>query len=257
MWWQASVRPEVLLVGSVSVRILVCSDLHLEYHADQGTGLLATLDTSVDALVVAGDLCSASMLEAVLGKLCSQYKHVVYVCGNHEHWQSSFIEVYRKLWDLGARYSNLHWLENHSVEVEGQRFIGATGWFKHTQAVDDNKHRMPDYTNIKGFEDLVYHKHRITLDYLKTQVKPTDVVLTHHIPTLNCVRPEFKQSKVQPFFVSGFDDVLTKHPKLWIFGHSHLGLDLTVDQTRMLSNPYGSVLKDVNPDFQPNLIVDL
>ena len=239
------------------MRALICSDLHLECHADQGISLLATLNTNVDALVLAGDLCSASMLEGTIGKLCSMFKHVVYVCGNHELWQSSFIEVYRKLWALSDLHPNLHWLENNSVDVGGQRFVGATGWFKHTQAADDNKHRMPDYTEIQGFEDLVYHKHRITLDYFKTQVKLSDVVLTHHLPAAVCIRPEFKQSKVLPFFVSGFDSVLTKNPKLWIFGHSHLGLDLTVNQTRLLANPFGSALKDSNSDFNPNLIIDL
>lgn len=78
----------------MSLNLQIVSDLHWEFHADKGRGFVAAMDpTGVDVLIVAGDLTTAKYLEQSLTWLCERFEHVVYVHGNHEHYNASPAKV--------------------------------------------------------------------------------------------------------------------------------------------------------------------
>ena len=78
------------------LNLKILSDLHLEFFDDGGAGFIASLDpVGVDVLVMAGDICSASMLPGTLRALCARFggAECVYVPGNHEYYASTFEDV--------------------------------------------------------------------------------------------------------------------------------------------------------------------
>ena len=52
---------------------------------------------------------------------------VLYVAGNHEHYDERIGRLHEKLREAAAG-SNVHILENETFELDGYRFFGATLW---------------------------------------------------------------------------------------------------------------------------------
>jgi predicted phosphodiesterase len=73
------------------LRLRIISDLHLEFHQDGGQSLLASMNfESLDALVVAGDLCGAKAVASSFDLICNAFQGpIIYVPGNHEYYGSS------------------------------------------------------------------------------------------------------------------------------------------------------------------------
>jgi predicted phosphodiesterase len=225
----------------VTVRIGLVSDLHLEFYRDDGEALLLSLEpTDVDVLVVAGDLAGPPQLQRGLRTLCSRFRQVVYVFGNHEYYGSSFSdlrqEVAWSVWDL----ENLHLLDNRAVELGGQRFVGTTLWFTPGAGDDLFAHMMSDFDAIERFADEVGEENRRALDFLRATVRTNDIVVTHHLPSWRCVVPKFSGSVLNRFFVCDQEPlILERQPAIWAFGHTHEPSDLRIGVTRVVCNPLG------------------
>ena len=123
------------------MRIALASDVHLEF------GFLDIRNTeNADVLILSGDICVASALKdrdihgVMEGKghsetfhkffqqACDEFKDVIYIMGNHEHYDGDFANS-----DLNIRLklgylNNLHFLEKESVKIGDVTFIGGTLW---------------------------------------------------------------------------------------------------------------------------------
>ena len=119
------------------MRILVMSDLHVEFHSDAGASFVESLDPSgVDVVVLAGDIAVSTEIPAALGLLCRHFRpaQVLYVHGNHEFYASSVSGVQELTREVARRHRNLRWLETRTVKLQGRRFLGATLWFARDRA---------------------------------------------------------------------------------------------------------------------------
>ncbi len=223
------------------MRLAILSDLHLEFHRDRGRGLLAGLDaTGVDALVVAGDLCTWDMLGPALANLCARFPSVAYVLGNHEFYGCSFAEVRSHMRAIARNHANLHWLDNSTAEVGGRRFVGTTLW--HTPSGDDPKyaHHLSDFTAIENFAVEVGSENFRALSFLRKTVAAGDIVVTHHLPAQGSVAPQYTTSILNRFFVCDVERLVAeRQPALWIHGHTHEVAGYCIGATRVLCNPLG------------------
>jgi len=213
------------------VRALVISDLHFEYRPDHGRGFVDALPLEgLDAVIVAGDLTDSAGLGRALGRLCNAAPEVIYCLGNHEFWGSAVPKVLARMEKLAGRYSNLHWLNDSSAVVCGQRFIGATLWYG-----DGPVKLSYDRKMIKGHDPWVFEKSVSSADYLRENILPGDIVVTHHMPVnMRCG---------EMFGARG-----------WIHGHDHYSTNRKAGATRVLCNPAGCVGRDLNPAFR-NIII--
>jgi predicted phosphohydrolase len=240
------------------MKLLVASDLHIEFHRDLGKSLINSLDNSCDVFCCAGDLAIPNLLEDGLRRICDRFNQTIFVCGNHEFYSSSFNAVYNLLDKLNGQLSNLHWLENNEVVLGGQRFLGATLWFKRQKDSLEYKHLLSDFGQIKDFEDLVFHKFAISRDYLTKQTKPGDIWISHHLPSLKCVNAKWVDSKLNMYFANDLDSLIRKKKPAYCFaGHTHDSCDLMIGQTRVVVNPFGYVGIDQNPNFNDNLVINV
>ena len=83
----------------------------------------------------------------------------------------------------------------------------------------------------------------------------TAVVITHHAPTPRSIAPRFSGSALNPEFASNLERLIARYkPALWIPGHMHNSVDISVGETRVLTNPAGYNPEE-NPDYDPALFV--
>lgn len=238
------------------MKVHVASDLHLEFHRDGGDSVIAEFTPNdVEVIVLAGDICSASMIPDVASKFCAKYKHVIYVPGNHEYFDVTPGEVFDKIWDASAANDGFHWLNDSAIEIEGRRFLGATMWYP-KPAMRKNTHDpfwyhdFIDFTDIKDFEPWVFEQNKMTTTFIREETRPGDIVVTHHLPSHLSVSRRYAGQPTNVFFVCQMDDVIAKNrPAVWIHGHTHDSKDYKSHDTRVICNPFGYVGHALNEDF--------
>lgn len=122
------------------MKIAVCSDLHLEFGP-----LVLENSEGADVLVLSGDICVArdlkkrdiyEIMEATRSsKLhdffmnCSEeFPHVIYIAGNHEHYDGDFATTYTKLKENLSYLKNVYVLDRECKVIDDVTFIGGTMW---------------------------------------------------------------------------------------------------------------------------------
>ena len=239
------------------MKIQFISDLHCETHSDGGLRMLDELPVVSDVLVVAGDLAPHSHLVQSVDMLCNKFPHVVHVPGNHEYYFSDRGEVNNDLVKLQRRFSNFHSINCGTVEIGGQRFVGATGWFPDSPTNWAYENMLNDFRMVKGFKKWVYQVHKEHRQFLLDNVRPDDVVVTHHAPTELSIHPKYAGNQYNRFYVANFQDVIEQcKPKLWIHGHMHNRFDYEYGPTRVVCNPMGIRYLGEN-DCLPSKVIDL
>lgn len=223
-------------------QIFVASDLHVDFHADQGEMLIDSFpDTDIG--VLAGDLCQWNLLEETLTKLCHHFPEVVYVTGNHEYYGTDWQTVENIVRNTVSKMGNLTWLNNNRVKVAGHYFVGSTLWFPDSPTAQAHKMFLNDYRMISGFEPEVYERHKSTLDFFfdpTEGIHKGDIVVTHHTPSYNSIHPRFAKSAINCYFSNDLDYVIeAQKPSIWIHGHTHDPFDYTIGSTRIVCNPNG------------------
>ena len=124
------------------MRVAICSDIHLEF----GDINLQNTDNA-DVLILGGDICVAAdigrpdngnIFEGARSnritdffKRCSfQFPHVIYIMGNHEHYNGDFAESKNKLQSMleSNMLSNVYLLDKETKVIDDTTFIGGTLW---------------------------------------------------------------------------------------------------------------------------------
>lgn len=216
-----------------TMKLHLLSDLHLEFLRDYDT---KTYVQQADVLVLAGDIhVGAKNTSEALSRFAQHYEHVLFVPGNHEYYRTSIEEFHANL----VLPANVHLLNPDKVEINGVTFAGATLWTNFREdpiAAIVAKRAISDFRAILDFSPLkardLYQEH---YDFLKSN--PADVVITHFLPTPECVHPKYhRQGAINYYFANDIQDI---HPKLWLFGHTHDHMDFHNKGTRFLAVPSG------------------
>ena len=231
------------------MKVLYMSDLHLEFHADDGKAFVDSLPDA-DVLVLAGDITTLGRRGLPRLALFSRFRDVVYVAGNHEYYHQHPGDAQQRLMDFCANNKNFHWLNRSSVEIGGRRFVGASLWFPPNGAVDRNREWLNDFAVIKNFSRWWKTQNALDVQFLRNNVRSGDIVVTHHLPSERSVSDRFKGSTYNCFFVCPMDDLIQNvQPEFWIHGHTHDSCDYRIDKTRVICNPLGYVPHEVNGNF--------
>ena len=117
------------------MRINIASDIHLEF------GPIEIKNTeAADVLILSGDICVAvdvmhkddldnkSRKIHDFFEMCSkEYKNVIYIVGNHEHYNGDFQQTIPHLKRSFEYLDNLHILDKEIVTIDDVTFIGGKG----------------------------------------------------------------------------------------------------------------------------------
>ena len=261
------------------MKIHYCSDLHLDFKE-----LTLRDEDYGEVLILAGDILELRSLGSYgpdcsfvegrnynmsrrywgfLREVCERFRHVVYVMGNHEYYGGRWDKCQEVFFNLHKFSSNIYPLEREAVDINGVRVLGSTLWTSMNKAdpvaMLSAASYMRDYSSIKrspdsgGYGKLrpsdTVRDHKISVEWLKSNIKQGDVVVTHHLPTFYSIPDHYRQSHwpANYFYFSDLDELIwDSKPAVWIHGHTHDGFDYQHvgrdgDVTRILCNPRGYV----------------
>lgn len=260
------------------------SDLHLEF------GSLEISEAGEDLLILAGDLGIHVEAMDLIRQMARLFEiPILVIAGNHEfyrtpespsHTWEDTIDDLRRAADHTSVVvkGEVTFLEDSTVTYEGVRFIGATLWTDMKLYGEDHfvamavQDALSDYAKIYTKSDDPIHvqdvmaRHGESIGYIRERLTdplwlPKDgptVVVTHHAPSWLSIDERFRSDKVSAGFASRLEDlILDTNPVFWVHGHTHTSFDYVLGETRVLCNPRGYVDVALNPDFNPDLIVEI
>jgi Icc-related predicted phosphoesterase len=122
------------------MKIAITSDVHLEFG-----DLILKNEENADVLILSGDICVAADFRKSdpygimeYGKTerytdffircANEFKNVIYVAGNHEHYNGDYAETFTILRKHLGSIPNLHILDKEHVTIDDVTFIGGTLW---------------------------------------------------------------------------------------------------------------------------------
>lgn len=261
--------------------ILPLSDLHLEFSGGQMT--VPPRDEDKDTiLILAGDIGIASKehtYKEFVEDMSMQFKEVILIMGNHEHYHGKFPTTKQKLLDALADCPNVHILEKEARVFDGVAFICASLWTSMSNmdpfVMMDAKAQMNDYKCIRTGPTSEPWKRKLdpkdtvadhlnAVHYIFEEIKVQKeagnkiVVVTHHGFSLQSIHQIYKNEPLNGAYVSDLDyKILEAEPDLMIHGHTHVSFDYMIGNTRVIVNPRGYAGVEENPDFDPLLTVEV
>ncbi len=253
------------------MRALVLSDTHFEFHKDGGQAFVDYLwdenkSNPPDVMILAGDISDIDHLRGSIKMFAKKFPcQILFVIGNHELYGTTPQNALKKAANIELGIEDVYWLEPYPSPDEmfsanpNARFgfRGATLWFPKPD-VTARKDWMNDYQQIYDFEPWVYEQHKKSVEYLAKRIKPGDVVVTHHGPSLKSIHPRYEGSPINQFFASDLDWLIeSRKPAFWVQGHTHESLDYKIGDTRVVCNPFGYVRESENPNFNPKLVIEV
>jgi hypothetical protein len=220
---------------------------------------------------------------------CNEYDNVIYIVGNHEHYNGDFQRTIPHLKEHLSYLNNLHILDKSVVTINDVTFIGGTLWtdmnkedpstmisisgimndfIKVANGIIDSKNNSegkPYYRIHRLKPDDVVKDHKEMIEYIRTIVKDKHdrkfVVVGHHAPSRLSMKPKYQDDYIMNgAYSSDLSEFILDHPqiKLWTHGHTHDNFDYLVGSTRVVCNPRGYIKYEHQADiFNPNIIYEI
>jgi predicted phosphodiesterase len=261
------------------MKIRPISDLHSEH------GFFSFTYAGEDVMVLGGDLGNYTNYMSTAKSMAVGFDiPVIVLAGNHEFY-SDPTDTYtwtNTLDDLKAAVDHtdrlvkgdVTFFEDSCAVYDGVRFIGATLWTDMKLFGDDwlvalqVEKTLNDYHCIRTndgnhiFAQDTIDRHNISLAYITKKLsEPFDgktVVVTHHAPSWLSIHEDYRLDKTSAAYASRLENlILDYNPELWTHGHTHESCDYTIGNTRVVCNPFGYMGSRVNPNFNPNLLVQI
>lgn len=236
------------------MKIMYGSDLHLEFGGNVKV-------PECDILLLAGDIFTPHHRnmkydEGVRSFFedCSINAGITYmILGNHEHYNGVFNTTALSVQKVITKFPNVFLLDNQSALFGNKiALFGTTLWtdgdcgtgFYLENAMNDfhiirtGRHRFTVQDMWK--ENLLARRELKSFctqypDYRK-------IILTHHLPSMQCVAPMYQGSILNTGFANTqFDYFIEEQEEgtKWIFGHTHHPVDFYINKCHMLCNPRG------------------
>jgi Icc-related predicted phosphoesterase len=248
------------------MKIHIISDLHREFGYNDIDLKLA------DVLVLAGDTDLGVKGISWLKSLSLDIP-IIYVLGNHEYYKGAYPKTLIKIKDAASN-SNIHVLENESLEIDHVCFHGCTLWtdfsLKGNPVVYGSlcQSRMNDYKKIRLGDNYAklrsidtFRIHQTSRQWLTESLRVSEaqhnIVVTHHAPSIRSLPMKYLDDPISAAYVSDMEDFIVKHqPSYWIHGHIHTPVNYKIGNTEIICNPHGYINEPYN-GFNKNLVIEI
>jgi predicted phosphodiesterase len=234
-----------------TLKIQLMSDLHLDHSLLEGPS------GEADILVLAGDTAAYTeyALEWIERRVPPNMQ-VLYVPGNHEYERSDILTRDEELKQLFEPLSNVKVLQNEVCEIDGVRFLGTTLWPSFSafpelglksKILDAARTGIIDFSSIRIGDRAFQPEDAIALNkkacaFLEEELdKPYDgktVVITHFLPSRQCVNVAYANNPLNPYMVGG-TDALVEKADVWFHGHTHSTVERHIGKCLVRCNPRG------------------
>ena len=242
------------------MRVAVGSDFHNEFSVYKFD------NTEADVLVLGGDILLSNRFNTYdpisentisdrfhtfLNDASEHFKDVIYIMGNHEHYKAKDFATTPNLIRAALKdLSNVHFLDNDCVTLDGIKFVGATLWTDLNKGcpltTNALQFGMNDFRLIRmnehGFRrfratDMI-NEHEKTMKYFEEALVGVTkaVIVGHHAPSSVSVKPRYQGDHyVNGGCNSDLSEFILDHPQivLWTHGHTHDAFDYMIGTTQI------------------------
>ena len=245
-------------MSGIMMKIWLLSDTHFE----MGNPQIIIPAEEVDVIVFAGDIHMYHQVFAKIYDILDDYMNVhsnipdvVYVPGNHEYYDNDIDYVNNYLKQTFDEFSTFHYLRlsKPAVTIRGVDFVGDILWGDggdHNPVAEyDIKSRVADFRYITNGGDkftpevmnrLNKNGRKSIINALSKSKSDKTVVVSHYLPSYECVSERFVGSFVNGAFASEQSNVMDAYnPNVWLFGHTHDQVDTQIFNTRCIAEPCG------------------
>lgn len=269
------------------------SDLHLEFREPHKS--INTPQAEGDVLLVVGDFTVARLLNKhrndaearshlkILNKIrdnwFSKYQQVLYIPGNHEHYNWVFKDTVPRLQEFFFDWDNVMVMDNDIFDTkDGIRIIGSTLWSDfekgNPNCIEACQWGMNDFRIIYKEDPTLadyiarndprgcaitpyfaWEQHDTAKKYIELQAKAHSgkvIVFTHHAPTYESLSPEHSGNGLDGAYASDLSQLILDNPNIsnWIHGHTHRSLEYKVGDCTIMANQCGYWSESWFKDFK-------
>lgn len=227
------------------MKLQLVSDLHVEFHEQEGVQLPFKVAPHVDLVVLAGNVdgCLRGM------EFARELKRpVIYVPGVLEHTGLE-VEQTKMVMKFEAINSAVKVLQNESVVIGGVRFLGTTLWPNF--GVPPHPGRLTlamwPYKDIRHKGQPIPHAallwhHNCAVAWLAKRLaqpfKGPTVVVSHHAPHPKSAALQGPEDPLAQANQTRLSDLMGS-PALWLHGGVSAACDYSIRGTRVIANPVG------------------
>ena len=201
------------------MKIQYCSDLHLEFEENKNFLDKNPIQPSGEILLLAGDIIPFHSLNQhadFFDFVSANYESVYWVPGNHEYYHSNIRNAKNPLYEK-IRH-NVFLVNNQIIPFKNLNLIFSTLW-----SVISPQNEWVVQQSVSDFSVIKMQGKRITpahfnslhqADYaflktvLNTSDSKTNIVVTHHVPTLLNYPEQYKNSNIKEAFAVELHDFI-------------------------------------------------
>jgi len=275
------------------MKIALTSDIHLEFGDWNPSN-----PEGADVLILGGDIMVAAefgrpdpynimmskkeeQYRNFLDKCKTNYDHVIYIMGNHEHYHGDFATT-KGILSEACDKAGVTLLDKETITIDDVTFIGGTLWTNMNNEDPMTLHAMSGMMNdfrcvmnsnrVVNFKDTegkfrtrpakfspddAVVDHKEMLDYIRLMIEgkwdQKFVVVGHHAPSRASTHPRFKDEYLMNGgYSTELSEFIMDHPqiKAWTHGHTHEEFDYMIGSTRVICNPRGYVNHERGSDAE-------
>ena len=223
-----------------------------------------------DILVLAGD--TAYLEEGIptwfLNWASDAYQQILLIPGNHEYYHYGDIAKRGDAWQW-MLCDNVGYYYNKVVHIDNVDFILSTMW-SHIPEVDmfQVQRGLNDFYQVLCNGELLTPddfnaEHEQCKQFITESIADSKaehiVVVTHHVPTQQCVAPQHQGSTLSSAFAVEMGNIIANSKiDYWIYGHSHTNIDAEIGSTKIVANQLGYIAHgEQRKGFDSTRIIEL
>ena len=228
------------------MRFQYISDIHLELwpaadpkHPKRDDFYRNILKPEAHTLILAGDIVSKTCgdrLEPFLTYCSDNWRHVIYVAGNHEYYTiaMNMEQVDQWLHELCSKFLNVHYLNCEELHFDERHVIlGCTLWSEIDPTVPSSLlKQMNDFRRIlvdgrtltpDVYNELHYSQSKWLIETVQKRLEEGKkvYVVTHHLPTYLLIDKRFDGDPINCCYASEVARKMKLGPHAWFYGHTH------------------------------------
>jgi Icc-related predicted phosphoesterase len=234
------------------MRVFAVSDIHVDY--EENLQWILNLDQqrySDDILILAGDVSDKlALLGTVFDSLCSCFKAVLFVPGNHELWvQDDNFDCSLAKFEAIVALCAATGVHTEVYEESSLRFVPLFSWYDFSFG-EPGRHLRRAWRDFRACawpdhmqESRDVSEHFLSLNVPRLVASDKKIIsYSHFLPRIDVMPKRIPENRRNVYPVLGSEglgaQVTQLGPMIHVYGHSHVNQSIELDNIRFVNNAF-------------------